>query len=186
MPAGMNPLQHAGAYDVLVVGGKVSPGLMTIVSGCEKKNNWDIKASGGVAGGTATFKGKHPIEKHKIKFTLWTPEQFTAWYAWVKLLDYDPTKRKDKALEVFNPILADVGIRAIVIESIGPQMHEGGGRFAYTITFLNYKPPAPVKVATPNGTAGKFIEKGVPAPVALTAQERQIQQLMEQIRSEKP
>jgi hypothetical protein len=46
-----------------------------------------------------------------------------------------------------------------------------------------------VKVATPKGTAGKFIEKNGSAgkaPTALTAQERQIEALLAQIRAEKP
>lgn len=149
----LDPILNPQWWDVVNVGGVVSPGLAE-VGEFVKGNEWDQKKGKGSDGATLTYV-QRKLAKGKIKFTLWTSAHFVAWSTFYLQWKYDPTKKDVQATEVFHPSLAALGLHAFVTEDITNLVHEGNGRYSLTVSLLEYAPPpADSAVSTPKGSKG--------------------------------
>ena len=151
MSGELNPLEYPQAWDVIMIGGVVSPGICK-VSGIKRINEWDIKKGKGSQGATITFVQKPPA-KFSVQIFLWRPQDFTDWDNFRPFLKYDPTKKEVQAIDIWHPALADVDISSVVTESIGGVTHEGAQLYSVTIEFLEYFPPPKTSsVGNPTGS----------------------------------
>lgn len=174
----LNPIDNPQAWDVIVIGSATSPGICK-VSEFKRAFEWDVKKGKGTFGSTVTFVGRPPA-KGSITFYLWTAQHFTDWETFRPLLKYDPTKNTVKAVDIFHPSLADIGISSVVTESLGNIVHEGNQLYSVKVDFLEYFPP-PKKsaVSTPNTSDPNTGGKNKSEPTAQSADEAQAGALLD-------
>lgn len=182
MSALLSPIQFPETWDVLFIGQKMSPGVISKVAGFERTYDWDVKKGKGTVGATTTFVGKPPSEG-SFTFQLWTDTHFELWNEFVLLLKYDPTKNTVSAVDAYHPALVGSDITSLVTQKISPVLHVGGGLYEVTVSFLEYF-PAPKKNATGTPDGSKTTQKGTtpgdpPDPVA-DAQQAEIRRLLQQ------
>ncbi len=179
MAAISNPLDDPLGWDVVVIGGIVSPGLAKI-GDFKTKREFDVKKGKGIFGATITFVGRPP-STGSITFYLWEPAHFDAWVAFRPLFKFDPTKKAIQAIDIFHPALTEIDMNSFVCEGIGATTHEGKGLYSITVDLLEFFPP-PNKNATgtPSGSTGNNSKSGATGattdPIA-DAQQREIARL---------
>jgi hypothetical protein len=175
----VNPIDNPEAWDKIEVGNQESPGVCK-VGEFKRAHEWDIKKGKGTLGGTVTFVGRPPA-KGSITFELWLPEHFEQWELFRPLLQYDPTKEKVSAVDIYHPALADIGLTSVVTEAIGNIVHAGKQLYTIAVDFLEYFPP-PKKSAVSTPTGSKAVPPGTtPGPSGdpiADAQQREIAALL--------
>lgn len=159
-------LANPNRWDIVVIGGNICPGYVEI-SGFERKWNWDTKTGKGAQGTTNTYTGKPAVEG-ELTFYLWTGLHFLQWEQFRPLFKYDPTKKTTQAIDIFHPSLADLDIKSVVCQSVGPIKHVGNNLYACHVKLIEYvPPPKAAAVATPTGSktgAGAGASSTAPAP----------------------
>ena len=170
-------------WDVIQIAGITSPGIVRL-SGFDRKFVWDKKRGKGAQGVDLSYVGKD-IAQGRFVFEAWTEAHFEAWETFIPLFKYDPTRETLEAVEVWNPLLSDVDITQIVVESIGPFEHQGAGLWRRAVNVLEWKPPPKAAaVATPTRSLyGGGISPSAPNPQApdpTDPQQLKIQQLATQ------
>lgn len=164
----VDPFTAPAAWDVFVVAGQGSPGLVHLEE-LHRPYGWDVKKGKGSDGATLTHTGRQ-LAKWKTRHQLWTPAHFLAWSLWSQLLKYEPTKGQPVvALDVFHPALVAVDVSIAIVVNLGAPLHKGRGMYEAVIEWLEYRPPPPAKAtATPTSApdAGLPDRPGVPPDVA--------------------
>ncbi len=147
----VNPIDNPQAHDFILLGTAQSPGICRPFEP-KREADFDVKKGKGTFGSTVTYVGRPPA-KWGIVFELWLARHWDEWTAYVPLLNYDPTKKKVQAIDIYHPSLAEIGIKSVVTTSIGMIKHEGKGLYTRTVEFLEYFPSPKVSaVSTPSGS----------------------------------
>lgn len=153
MPREPDPVNDPELFDAIELAGVRSPGVVTL-SGHDDKVDWDVKAGSGQKGASMTRKGATPPE-FKASFFLADGEDIGAWPAFRDLIN-STTTGTTKALDVYHPDLAEVGITAIVKATLHGVVHDGKGGQTRAVTFQVYAPP----VAAGGSPSGSKAKKG--------------------------
>ena len=148
----INPLENAGDFDAIYIGGTRSPGVIAVngIEGFRRKTKWDKKLGKGSKGAVSTLTQEPPAEG-RITFLLWLPHHWDDWATFLPLLQYTPDKGAEQAVSVYHPELYALGISALVTEEIGLITHLGRGRYERIVQFHEWQqPPAVSIVETPS------------------------------------
>lgn len=137
----VNAVENEYLYEAIVLGGVRSPGVVTL-SGHTSKENWDVKKSNGTAGATMTRKGREPCV-FKCSFYLADVEDFEAWPAFREVIESTVAGKTPKAIDIYHPDLAEVGIKAVVKGEVLGAEHDGKGGVTRVVEFTEYMPPKP-------------------------------------------
>jgi hypothetical protein len=135
----VDPFVSASVWHVVQIQDIVSPGYCTL-SGFKRSFGWEIKKGKGAKGSTVTL-NEYPPSEGTITFKLWTPEHLLQWREFRDIWNYDPTKKPIKAVDIFHPVLADLGISQVVCKTIGMLDYKGKGLYEVTIELIEYNPP---------------------------------------------
>jgi hypothetical protein len=185
--ATLDPIANPQAWDAILVAGHQSPGVC-FLSGFKREQVFDKKKGKGTKGNTLTYV-QGPSVEGTIKFLLWDNgtgatghNHFAEWDAFVPFLQYDPTKKKVQAIDLFHPALAAISATSFVCEEIGACEQEGEpGQQLYSITIklCEYYPPSKSSaVGTPStSVAGTVPGGGAGVPANTNAQDAQQQQI---------
>lgn len=155
--ADISPLQFWGDWQVIVIAGTTSPGVIAQggITGFDRTTEWDVKKGKGTQGATLTLTSLPPAEG-SITFVLWLSRHFTEWRAFRQLLKYNgkKTKTQSSAFDIYHPSLADLNITSCVTKKVSPINYKGNGRYEVTVEFIEWLPvpPKPI-VVTPSGSA---------------------------------
>lgn len=147
-----NPVDNPELYDSIVVGGKRSPGVVTL-SGHDRKIGWDVKKGPGQSGATTTRTSEDPAEV-TCKFYLADDEEFTAWDSFEQVLKSTVSGANPQALDIYHPDLVSRDIKSIVLKTLGGVVHDGMGGQTISVVLLEYR-PAKAKGGTPSGSQTK-------------------------------
>lgn len=151
--AASNPFDAPQVWDVLVIAGKLTPGLAKLQE-VVRKHEWDVKKGKGAKGATETLTQLPPAEI-TFEFFVWSKDQCGLWDAILPLFKYDPTRKTVSAVDVYHPSLADVDVTSVVTVDIGGWTHEGGGLYRRLVKLLEYYPAANADATgTANGSTG--------------------------------
>jgi hypothetical protein len=138
--------------DKLLVAGQESPGLVEI-SGAGSPRRWDIRKGYALQGARAVFRGLD-VSRFRTRFRLIEAADWDAWHEFRPLVDRPPTGERPQALDVWHPILEDVGITQAVVENVGQAEKVGdSGEWAIAIAWIEYRRPAPLVVAADGAVA---------------------------------
>jgi hypothetical protein len=184
----VTPLSAPQVYDVVEIGGVVSPGICR-VKGFKRPQKWDTKKGKGVRGSTSTLV-QFPPAQGTITFYLWEDAHFVAWETFRTLFLYDPTKKGAQAVDIWYPTLLDLNINSVVTEDISalePASDPPNGLWVCTVSLLEYFPPSnKPAVSTPSMSQQqaqpKFSEssQGVLPPSAQDQQQQEMGTLLKQ------
>lgn len=155
----IDPQVDPGSCDVIFAMGIQSPGVATLMSGGGREYNWDIKQAAGVQGYIMTYRGWKAGEDIVFRFTFFeNPASYVQgaisqvqmfYQTWVPLFAIDARKFRPQPIEVYHPILFANDITAVVAKKIGPLQTDGQMRWWVDMTFLEFRPPRIIPVATP-------------------------------------
>lgn len=180
----INPFDHPEVYDVVQIGGVRSPGVIKPggITGFKREHEWDIKKGKGAQGASLSYVQRPPAQG-SITFTLVDRIHFEQWEDFRPQFLYDPTKTNPQAVDIFHPVLADLGIGSVVANSISQFENDGYGEWHCTVDFTEYFPPpkkSVVGVPTTSLTETLTKNKDGKDPAVQDAQQAEIQRLLDQ------
>jgi hypothetical protein len=152
-----NAIDDADLYGSIVLAGVRSPGVVTL-SGHNRKIGWDVKKAPGQSGASTTRTSEDPVEFTASFFLVKDDAQgiddISAWPAFLDLIKSTVAGTTPKALDIYQPDLAENDIKSVVLSEIGGVVHDGMGGQTRTIKFLEYR-PAKAKGGSPSGSNAK-------------------------------
>ena len=140
-----NVVDNEDLYNVIVLNGKPSPGVVTL-SGHDRKTEWDVQNAPFQMGARVRFKARPPIEFtatfYLLKDIAQGVDDFAAWDAFVPTIHASISNpRAPAALTIYHPDLAANGIKSVVEAKTGGFVYDGRGGAHVTVTFQEYVPP---------------------------------------------
>lgn len=149
----MDPISSPSEYDVIVIGGMVTPGVARL-GAPTPAFQWDVKTGPGTSGGTTTYLGDPP-RRFSVELLLWESEHFRELDVLRAAIAPMTKKGEPPAHDIAHPALFDVGIKSVVVEDFAPVRHQGKGLWVAMIQFLEYRPPKKRSVvSTPKSSRG--------------------------------
>lgn len=145
-------------FDHITLAGVESPGVCKI-TGASRPEKWEVTEADGQSGASVTNKGGG-VAKFSISFFLWhEPGQENHFTGWVRFRELFALTRGEsaRALDIYHPDLALLGIASVVIENEGQIVHDGKGGATVQVDFLEFRKPkkkAAVAIAGAQGSIG--------------------------------
>lgn len=156
----VNPYKFPTRWDYIECASVISPGVIPKggMSGFSRKYNFDPKNGYGMYGSILTF-ALRPAAEGSFRIWTWTSDQYDSMGNFLQVLEYDPTKARVQAIDIFHPALATIGIRRVVTTEISPPRHMGGLKYEWELSFIEFRPPPLISaVSTPVQTKKKVTE----------------------------
>lgn len=143
-----NPISEP--QDFAIVAGVRTPGICEIV-GFKSTLRWDERRGYGLSGATLRFRGI-ALARGKLILRLYTDQDWADWDTFAPLVARPPLGERAHSLEISHPILEDLGVRSVVVESVGQptQSSESGGVWTIEIALIQWQRPI-IAVSTPAG-----------------------------------
>lgn len=160
----VNPYKYPLRWDYIECAGIISPGVIPRggVQGFSRRYNFDPKNGYGLYGSILTF-ALRPAATGSFRIWTWTSDQYDSMGNFLSVLEYDPTKAKVQAIDIFHPSLATIGIRRVVTTEISPPRHMGGKKYEWVLSFIEFRPPPKISaVSTPVATKKKPAQEDDP------------------------
>lgn len=153
------------AWDTFFYAGQPMPGIARVEGMKEAK--FDEKNAPGTDGATLTHLGNNSA-KVSVKLTLWTEDHFDGFAAFMPRLVAQTGKQRPKAVKVYHPALAAMGINALICQGVGvPELRSPGGALDVKLKFIEFLPPAAVGPVTQKGsidyTDPKNVKQAIPS-----------------------
>ena len=166
--------------DWISLGGEKSPGIATIKNAASLRD-WEQRKGYGLSGASSVYTGDS-LSDFEIEFKIWDNSElrgsmFRAWYVFAQVLRKVPRGKRPKALTIFHPLLAEIGITRAVVREVGQFTQDKDGIFTKPVKFLEYREPLPI-LAKPKGAIPNAAE---PPADATSAADLQIQALRTQL-----
>ena len=143
----MTPYTHPTLYSKMVLGTKVSPGVLTL-SGHNRELNWDVKQADGEEGESTLLKGKKAGE-FQARFDMTDEEYDEDWPAFQRLIERTTNGPSPEAIAVYHPALAANHFTEVVNNGIGGVVFDGKGGCFVLVKFREFLPPKPKPPAAP-------------------------------------
>ncbi|AKF06082.1 hypothetical protein [Sandaracinus amylolyticus] len=138
--------------DYIVLAGRRSPGIATI-EGADTPRDFDERRGFGVSFARLRFRGVK-LARFKVLIELVTEQDWDDWHTWKDLvarpeIESDPRRQSSSIfprltappLDIEHPILADLGITAVVIENALQPVQTDPGKWAIEIRCIEYRAP---------------------------------------------
>ena len=135
--------------DHITLAGQRSPGVADLTDTLSDSDIQERKGYG-LGGAYAVYKGLK-IAYPKVTIKLVTSQHWDDWHAWRPLIARPPTGRRPRALDIWHPILEDLGITSVLVKSYTQPTQTGDGEWSVVITFVEYRRPQRALV-TPDGS----------------------------------
>ena len=145
--------------DAIKSGGDWSPGL-AVVRKAGIPVTWDKRKGYGYAGAWIIYTGDD-LSEFEVEFTFTTQTQINEWKVWAKKYltkasqaasnaSFLPGPNQPKAIGIYQPQLAEVGIDKVVWKNIHQFDQPAIGKWVKVVEFIQFKPPKPL-LGRPNG-----------------------------------
>lgn len=141
-----NPISEP--VDFVTLAGVRSPGIAEI-TGFTVPLRWDERRGYGLSGATLRFRGV-ALSRGKLILRLVTEEHWADWETFAPLVQRPPLGERAHSLEISHPILEDLGVRSVVIESVSQPTQTADGVWTIEIALIQWQRPI-VAVSTPAG-----------------------------------
>lgn len=162
-----SPYEHGETLDYIVLGDRISPGIV-VLSGHDRFKKWDIQEAKGTTGASSQLNGD-PVGQFTATFHLASFDEtgqptgdFENWEEFQRLIESMTNGPKPIALPVYHPDLARNKFTELSSGGVGGMVHDGKGGASVVVKFIEYKPPKPkaaagakAKPGATGGTPGK-------------------------------
>jgi hypothetical protein len=135
--------------DYILLQGQESPGICELVDPSSPRN-WDVQKGLGLSGAFCLFTGRD-LSKFSALFHLYELKDWINWYAWAPIALKMPKRRfmgegsrkkgDSGALDIWHPLLEQLGIKAVVVENVIAPKQTGDGVWTAEIKFLEFRQP---------------------------------------------
>ncbi len=144
-----NPISEP--VDTILLANRESPGI-AVISNASSPRMWDERRGYALSGARVVFRGKG-LARPIVTLRLFTDEDFAAWHDWRTILDtpslslapgtsFISTFRRGRlALDIWHPILEDLGITKVVIEDVLQLKQVADGEWNVDIKFIEFRRP---------------------------------------------
>jgi len=132
----------ADALDAIVVSGRPSPGRC-LVTGGGSPRKWDERNGVGLSGATIVFTGLG-VAEFTTRLLFSESAHLVAWDQWKDIVAPPPQGQRPKILEVYHPLLEEVGILGAGVTNrtqVTPLNDQG--EWYVDITWKAYRKPLP-------------------------------------------
>ena len=153
----LSPFTHPLIFKTLILGGKETPGTVTL-SGHDRTQEFEIKKPKGVTGTPPVYHGRN-LMQFSASFYLADDDDRDAWDVTEKALAaLLPKSGRPKATSCFHPDLVSRGLSDVVVQSIGGMQHDGKGGSTVVVKFIEHLPAKKHKPTQPEARkSGKTI-----------------------------
>lgn len=138
----LNPYDHQEAYGTMTLAGVPLPGIITAITGADRKWTFDKQKAVSTSGASLNYKGEEIADSIKVTCSLTNAGHFVDLAAARKVLA-TPKGQKPVPRDARNAILNNQGIKAVEIKMIGQETHAGGGLWTVEWELAEYNPPSP-------------------------------------------
>jgi hypothetical protein len=169
----VSPFDSPEVWDVILLADEESPGIAD-VAGAGSPRMWDKRKGQGLSGSTLVFTGDD-LSEFTVVLRFTTPDHIDAWNDWKRLVAKTQRGVRAKAIDIYHPALADVGIKSVVVLDVSQMEKEGDtGEQKVTIKFESQQKPLPAVGKADNS----YTKPG--EPTAKDANEQAMQDLQKQ------
>lgn len=163
-----NPITEP--VDFAILAGVRTPGICE-VQGFKIPLRWDERRGYGLSGATLRFRGI-ALSRGKLILRLYTEQHWTDWETFAPIVQRPPLGERAHSLEISHPILEDLGVRSVVIESVSQPTQTADGVWTIEIALIQWQRPQ-IALSTPAGAT--------PEPEPQNERQVIIRQLMGQV-----
>lgn len=140
-----SPLQDPRGYSTIRIDGIEWLGTVEWPKEAESPRDWQKVAGQGTTGATVKYNGDG-LAEFSLHFLCWAQVHFDYFDGRMRPLFRRPKeKEKPKALLVEYPELAKLEITRCVVTNVGMLKTLEPGKWAYPVSFLQYRPAKPVQ-----------------------------------------
>lgn len=136
--------------DYIVLAGQRSPGL-AVIEGVDTPRNFVERRGFGISFATLRFRGVG-LAHFKVVLKLYSDDDWDDWHEWKRLVARPSLESRPQPgaivprltappLDIDHPILADLGITAVVIENVLQPIQTGDGEWSIEIRMGEYRAP---------------------------------------------
>lgn len=154
-----NPIDDPELFEAVMLGGKRSPGKVTL-SGHNRKVTWDVKTGNGQSGASTTLKDIPPIEFTASFFLVRDDaegiDDISDWPDFQAVIEATVNGSTPQAVDIYHPDLARQvpPIKSVCKAEVGGVVHDETGGQTIAVKFQEYR-PAVAKGGSPNGSSSK-------------------------------
>ena len=149
-----NPITQP--VDYILLANRRSPGL-AVVSNASSPRRWDVRRGYALSGARVVYRG-NDLARPVVTLRLLSEDDFSDWHDWRSLLDRPspgPSIRSAittieirrallrgaRPMDIWHPILEDLGISAVVVEDVAQPVQVADGEWNVEIKFIEYRRP---------------------------------------------
>lgn len=147
-----NPISEP--VDKILLANRESPGL-AVISNVDSPRMWDERKGYALSGARVVFRGQG-LSRPIVTLRLFTDDDFAAWHDWRPILDLPPReqlapdagfaqrsvfRRGRLALDIWHPILEDLGVAKVVVENVTQPRQVADGEWNVVINFIEFRRP---------------------------------------------
>jgi len=125
--------------DYILLANRRSPGL-AVVNAASSPRKWDERKGYALSGARVIFRGiglARPI----VTLRFLSSQDWLDWHAWRDLVQRPPLGVRARALDIWHPILEDLGIVSVVVEDVLQPKQVADGEWNVDIKFIEYRRP---------------------------------------------
>lgn len=159
----MNPLDTPEAYDVIILGGLTSPGIVE-VTGAAREAEWDEPKAKGSSGAEPTYNGQK-LSGITCKFKFWEASQLDEWRRFRTILEKPTDAKEPRPLDIIHPLVNDLGITSVVVDVEGQLVRETGCLWTVEVKFKERRKPTPAGAGKLGGSVANAAGAGSTANV---------------------
>lgn len=163
--------------DYVLMAGRKSPGLAEVTA-ASAPQKWDIRKGYALAGARPVYRGRD-VAKPVIKIRLLSDQDWTDWHAWKDIVSRPPDLVRPRAIDIWHPILEDLGIAAVVVADVSQPEQVGDGEWLITIKLIEYRRPN-YALAVPDSAQARPVD---PIDAQIQLNDAVIQNLNQQLAS---
>lgn len=149
-----------------------SPGIAW-VEGASAEDRWDQRQGYGLSGSFPIYFGTK-LSEFSIYLLLLTSQDWTDWASWSQLIARPPAGTRPKALAIYHPWLAELGIGACVVKKRYQPTPSDAGGHTIQIDCLQWRKP---QIALSKPDAAKTNASTDPIDAKIEALTAQVQEL---------
>ncbi len=130
--------------DFIILKGQRSPGTAEL-SGGSANNMWDERKGFALSGARLRYRGRG-LARFSVVLTLISAQDWEEWHRWRPLVQQPPIGERARAMEIYHPILEDLGVSSCVVDKLHQPVQPRAGEWQIKIDFIEQRPPAPAFV----------------------------------------
>lgn len=125
--------------DYVLLANRRSPGL-AVISNADSLRRWDKRRGIALSGARVVYRGidlASPI----LTLRLLSSKDWEGWHEWRDVVQRAPLGERAHAMDIWHPILEDLGIVSVVVENVSQPVQVAAGEWNIAIKLIEFRLP---------------------------------------------